>query len=203
MLGKLFSFRGRMGRLAYLGWIVVAAILGSVFVTVLILAGVLGGAANGVGVAVAGGAVAALVGMLPLLWSCCALAAKRLRDAGFAPLLVLPAVTAFSLFDALVLSRHIGTVGLSGVVHNSPVGFGVNAVLGFVLLLWPSAGDAPDEEGRQEGIPWHERALAASPAIEPQAPLPAIFKPIVPAPSATAASFPANVGPRPFGRRGT
>ena len=200
MLGTFFSFRGRIGRLAYFGSVLAAGLIAGVGFAILIVMGFSAGLAKGTGGAIVGTSVAVLIGFLgliPFTWASLALAAKRLRDAGFPPLVVIPAMIAFSLFDVLVLSRHSAGHVFGGFHLNSPVGLMVNLAYGLVLLFWPSADGTghDDVDGGTKRLPgessWHERALIAA-----SSPLPVQIAD--PSPS----QMPSPSQPRTFGRRG-
>ena len=86
MLAKLFSFRGRLTRLEFLGWSVAATLLLVVITVVLMAASVIGAKdlRAGVGAGVLG-LIIALVMAVAYLWCGLALAAKRIRDIGWSP----------------------------------------------------------------------------------------------------------------------
>ncbi|GEP01284.1 DUF805 domain-containing protein [Methylobacterium haplocladii] len=194
MLGQLFGFRDRLGRLAYFGWICGGGLLWAFGVFLLVGGAFATSLANGSIGALVGASLTLLLSLIPLVWMGLALATKRLRDAGIPPLLVVPAVAAFSVFDVLVLSRQTGGQPLAGFVHNSPVGLCVNLAYGLVLLFWPSAGTkgrSDDGEARHTGdVPWHERALTLASSVPVQH---------------EAGSYPSQIPlrgqPRTFGRR--
>jgi uncharacterized membrane protein YhaH (DUF805 family) len=196
MLGTVFGFGGRIGRLAYFGWSVATGLVAGLCITLGAL-GFVAGFAKGSGGSLASAGLAVAIGLIPLLWMSAALTTKRLRDAGFPPGIVLPLMSVFSVFDATVLSGELGGQPLvTGMFHHSPTGLAVKGLFVLVLLFWPSAGQpkADDrEETRRKGeAQWHERALSiASAPLPPQEPFRAIPEP----------AFAPGPPVRTFGRR--
>lgn len=195
MFGKLFGFRGRMGRLAYFGWLCVGVFLWTLGLFMVLGWGFATSRANGSIGAIVGASFTLLLSLIPLGWMGLALATKRLRDTGLPPLLVIPALIAFSVVDALVLSRQTGGQLLGGLIHNSPVGLGVNIAYGLVLLFWPSAGGTKESgndgsASRPGEVPWHERALALASSQPQQQPA-----------NQYPSQIPLQGQPRTFGRR--
>jgi uncharacterized membrane protein YhaH (DUF805 family) len=142
MIDALFGFRGRLGRLAFLGWNLTGmALVAAIAVAFLIvgagLSGVLQvrGAATVLGVLMA--ATAGGVG----IWTTIALAAKRLRDIGLAPLPLMIGATILLAFDFFVLTRLTGVRFFSPLAGYTPLG-GLFATGWMVFLIcWPSASE--------------------------------------------------------------
>jgi uncharacterized membrane protein YhaH (DUF805 family) len=164
MLDKLFSFRGRLARLEFLGWSLAAGVIFVVLVVALV--GVVTGemlsarSNPGFGVVV----VAIGIGIF-YFWCGFALQAKRIRDIGLSPLMVIVGLFLFDFFDALVLSRifhfklwpHSPNTGIAGLVNLAYIG---------MLLFWP--GESGD--GRLRNL-WPDEPNPAPPvASQPSAP---------------------------------
>ena len=137
MLNIILGFGGRVGRLHYF---LLSLLLGFVM-TLLTFAIIFGMMPHYVEV---GGKVPdgmppmiLLVTMLvvtpPFLWFSFALQAKRIRDIGWPPLIVVPAWIVANIVDA---------VAAGGGHGGSAIGLGINAGMVLVLLFWP--GRAPD-----------------------------------------------------------
>jgi uncharacterized membrane protein YhaH (DUF805 family) len=197
MFWALFGFSGRLGRLAFFGWSMIVASVAGVGVALAAL-GLVAGLSKGSGGTLVGTGLCVALGVIPMLWVNAALITKRLRDAGFSPRLVLSAMSAFSAYEAMVLSPQMGDQSLlAGILYGHPAGFAVKGLFALVVLFWPSAGATTDrdpEEKRRKGeSTWHERALRI--ASEP--PLPPESVRLIPEP-ARAPAAPV----RTFGRRG-
>lgn len=190
MLGTFFGFGGRLGRLQYLGY---ATLLGvgfwmlvglSLLTALTSLSGSGGGKGGGLGAM-----LLPLVILVPLFgWSSLALQAKRIRDIGWNPAVVIPAwmvVTTVALFATLL-------AGATGKGHPSLLGM-VNLPMTAVLLLWPGV-----ERNSGFGSSYHEpEPLARHDHALPVARTPMVAKPVV-----RPASPPPVRGPGGFGRRG-
>lgn len=150
-----FRFDGEIGRRAYaLGW---AATIAALFVggVSLFLVGYLTLLAlEGAG-AIPAALLPALHRMavpltivlvaIPYLWVQTALAAKRARQAGLHPAVLIPAWWALVLLDTLVLDRLIAARFIPPFDGMTPVGGGVSLMIYAALLAWPGKGrkDAP------------------------------------------------------------
>ena len=101
MLEAVFSFRGRLGRLQYF---VGGLALGMAIIVPLVMIGVSMFAHGGVGAKPPLGLLAlfALVAVPLFLWISLSLQARRLRDIGWNPLYVIPAVFAVDLIDQTI-----------------------------------------------------------------------------------------------------
>jgi uncharacterized membrane protein YhaH (DUF805 family) len=165
MVEALFSFRGRMGRLAYLGWTFAAA--GVAFV--LVLAALLGGAAAipNLGRQNAPLLVLILFGLLGIVifWSSLALAVKRIRDTGFPPWLVIGVVWFIIIIDQLGLLNMIGADLPWPLERQTPVGGVVELVYVLFLLFWPS--DAVYHWTSDDGDERLREAPTATPVARP------------------------------------
>lgn len=161
MLGFLFGFNARLGRLAFFG------------------------ASIGLGVVMGLLAVALVFAMMPIDvrqlenplaiwpiaifvifagWASVMLQAMRLRDIGWDPVCVIPAWIAFSLVDHVVALR-MPAWALGH--HHSGTALGALVNLGLILALtfWPGDGGhsiAPDEgDSASYGRPAHTQAPAS------------------------------------------
>jgi uncharacterized membrane protein YhaH (DUF805 family) len=130
LLEKLFSFRGRLARLEFLGWSLAAGVLLVVMAMVLVTAGIYS-SSPGLAAIVIG-----LVMAVVYFWMSFALQAKRIRDIGLSPLMVIVGLMLFSMFDAAVLSRIIH-FKLWSLGPNTGIGGLVNLAYLGMLLFWP------------------------------------------------------------------
>jgi TPR repeat protein len=148
MIDALFGFRGRLGRLAFLSWNLAGIVLvGAIALAFLILgaglSGVLSqssGAAAVVGVLMA--ATAGGVG----IWATIALAAKRLRDIGLAPLPLMIAATILLAFDSFILTRLTGVRFFSPLAGYTPLGGLFTTGWMIFLICWPSASETASSD---------------------------------------------------------
>ena len=86
MINALFGFRGRLGRLAFLGWNLVGMILvGAITIAFLVLGTVLAALGVPSGGATILGVLMALTAGGAGIWMTLALLSKRVRDIGLAP----------------------------------------------------------------------------------------------------------------------
>lgn len=143
MFFRLFSFYGRIGRLSYFVHSLILIVLGATLIVVLAVAAttalyLAGG--NSTSSALMG-VIAGVAGAVPIVWSSFALAAKRLRDIGLEPILTLPALIAFSLFDGIVLTQFLQPSSIIPLERNTLIGVVVNAAFVLILLMWPSRMD--------------------------------------------------------------
>jgi uncharacterized membrane protein YhaH (DUF805 family) len=136
----LFGFRGRSGRLAFLGWNLAALVLvGAIVVAFLIL-----GAGLSYVLSPSSGAPAVLGVMMAVtaggagIWAALALTVKRVRDTGLAPLPVIIGATILLTLDYYILARFTGVRFFSPFASHTPLG-GLLATGWFVFLIcWPS-----------------------------------------------------------------
>jgi uncharacterized membrane protein YhaH (DUF805 family) len=134
MLDKLFSFRGRLNRVEFFCWSLAAGVIFIVMAVVLVVAGVRGlstGSSPGVT-----GLLLIVAMAIAYFWCGFALQAKRIRDIGLSPVMVIVGLMLFSMFDAAVLSRifHFKlwslspNTGIAGLVNLAYIG---------MLFFWP------------------------------------------------------------------
>ncbi|UPK04647.1 DUF805 domain-containing protein [Bradyrhizobium sp. 170] len=148
MLGFLFGFNARLGRLHFF--------LATIAVAVLMTA---------ICFAIAGHAFQnASKGMIPSLSSWQAIAAAilfiwlsftlqsmRIRDIGWDPVCVIPGWIAVTIIDGL-LAGKIPAISLGAGQHGTIVGALVNLALFLALLFWPSSGQ--DNSAPTSGDPF-------------------------------------------------
>lgn len=142
MIEALFFFSGRMGRLAYLGWNVVALVLMAVgaFAT-----GIFGAFSLGPGGAGSAGFVAMMVPVFVFaVWISVALMVKRLRDMGFAPWIWTVGFVVVIVVDQFLLSHYIRARFIPPFQDQTPIGGFVLTAFTILLLLWPPADDAEE-----------------------------------------------------------
>ena len=185
MLEAVFSFRGRLGRLQYF---VGGLALGMAIIVPLVMIGVSMFAHGGVGAKPPLGLLAlfALVAVPLFLWISLSLQARRLRDIGWNPLYVIPAVFAVDLIDQTI-ARLAPALAVSKISHQTVVGLLINLAFGCALLFWP--GRTEDDAPSDYEPNWQQPSEPPPPA--PAAPIRA------PMP----ASRPVSATPT-FGRRG-
>jgi uncharacterized membrane protein YhaH (DUF805 family) len=166
VLDKLFSFRGRLSRLQFLGWTIALAVIFTVGTVVLVTTGVVSGqmlhARSSPG---AIGLAAGLAMLILYLWSGLALQVKRIRDIGLSPLLVIVGLMIFSFIDGLILSRYLH-FRLWPFQHQATISGLVNLAFMGMLLFWPGEGD--DDAPR-----------AAPRDVAPMAPQPSVPRPTI------------------------
>lgn len=119
-MSVLFSFRGRCGRLAYLGIFVVQMVLFLIALSV----GAVGLAAGVMGSGIAGllGVLAVVGGVIAMAWIGAAALARRTRDIGWKPVVVLPLWYVLSIVPLMVPPLAL-------------LVFPVQAVVGLILLF--------------------------------------------------------------------
>lgn len=151
MLQALFGFDGHLGRLAYLGMLLVQAVM-------LFVIGFVAGFVGAVlGVTMGGGARGGLgfgLVMLPVfvvsLWSSVALMVKRVRDTGLPPWLVVGAAFLLCALDAAVVTRFTGLRFFPPLAYMTPFGGFVTVAFTVFLLGWPGA-DGSGTDSRHGG----------------------------------------------------
>jgi uncharacterized membrane protein YhaH (DUF805 family) len=161
MLAKLFSFKGRLARLEFLGWSFAAIIAIWLTTTFLVATAIIQFKAAGGGLGTI--AIVLLIGLamcVALIWSGLALAVKRIRDIGYSPLLVIGALFLYNIVDALVLTYLIPMRAFWPFEQYTIIGGLVNLVYGAALLLLPSEGADVTPESSSDAPP---RAAAPSP----------------------------------------
>jgi uncharacterized membrane protein YhaH (DUF805 family) len=175
MLDKLFSFRGRLNRVEFFCWSLAAGVIFIVMAVVLVVAGVYSlntRSSPGLSALVIGVAMA-----IAYFWCGFALQAKRIRDIGLSPVMVIVGLMLFSMFDAAVLSRifHFKlwsfspNTGIAGLVNLAYIG---------MLLFWP--GESQD--GRLRDLwpddPDPARPVVPQPSVAPSPSLQPASRPI-------------------------
>jgi uncharacterized membrane protein YhaH (DUF805 family) len=180
MLDAIFSFRGRLNRLQY--FLGLLGLGGAVFVVIMLFF-----AFGGLSVVVGGVsklgmlALAALPVLAAWIWITLSLQARRIRDIGWSPLLVIGCWFAVGILDRLVAHASPG-LSMAPLHQSTLLGGLINLAFAGVLLFWPGGADEDD----------------FVPLLADEGPAPA--RPAPAAPSALARSpTPAPAG---FGRRG-
>ena len=168
MLAKLFSFHGRMTRLEYLGWTIVSLVIVAIITAVLMFAGLMAaiGLHAGKGQAFAAGLVVGVPMLVIAVWSGFAITAKRVRDMGLSPLLVIGALIVFDIIDLLVLKRLTPVRFYWPLAEHTMAGGIVNIAYLAALLLWPGQGDDAGPRSPADDLP----LLTIQPTIRPDAP---------------------------------
>jgi uncharacterized membrane protein YhaH (DUF805 family)/TPR repeat protein len=141
MIDALFGFRGRLGRLAFLGWNLVALVLVATLAVAFLILGVgfsgIHSLASGAR-AILGVLIAVTAGGIGI-WTALALTAKRLRDTGLAPLPVIVGAAVLFTFDYFILTRFTGVRFFSPFAgHTLPGGLLATGWVVF-LICWPGA----------------------------------------------------------------
>jgi len=180
MLSAIFSFRGRLGRLQYFGGS--AALVGSVFVVVLVAVLSVGSLENlkEHPQSAAAPLILFLLALPAWIWVSLSLQARRIRDIGFDPLIVIPA-----FFVLTMLVQGLG----AAVPSLRIVGSLISLAYDGCLLFWPGDGGA--------GLMTSEPSRTVRPTPTPveagaqrgQLMAPATMQPV-------------EAGPPRFGRRG-
>lgn len=138
-MSELFSFSGRIGRLHY-----VLAIIGIAigFAIGAVCLGMLAASLRAVPLF----AILAVVCFVPLglavSWVGLALQARRFRDIGWEPILVIPAWFAVQILDVFA-AKAFPDFSIKGQGHSTVVGFALSITLTLVLLFMPGADDEP------------------------------------------------------------
>jgi uncharacterized membrane protein YhaH (DUF805 family) len=154
VLGFLFGFNARLGRLHYffasIGFAIVATIvfLGLIF------------AAYGVGAQPTQVRWLIILFVALALWSNTMLLSMRFRDIGWDPVCVVPFWIASMIVDSVVAMK-VPEWSLTGAHTGTIVGGLLNLGLSLALMFWPS-GDAPDDGGRTDHAPGSTARSAAT-----------------------------------------
>jgi uncharacterized membrane protein YhaH (DUF805 family) len=141
VLNAIFSFHGRLGRLAFIGWTLAAiAVVFGVTLLFLLLGSVLAGSFSAAGagphiLGIAMGLAAVIIG----IWTTLALQAKRLRDMGFRPLTWILGATVVMMADQWLLTQFTVLRFFPPLQQYTPLGGFIAAAYMIMLLLWPSA----------------------------------------------------------------
>lgn len=143
MIDALFGFRGRLGRLAFLGWNLAGmALVGAIVVVFLVL----GAGLAAVGVPSGGakilGVLMALTAGGAGIWMTLALLGKRVRDIGLAPLPLMIGAIMLLAVDEAVLTRFTDLRFLSPFARQTPLG-GLIATGSIIFLVcWPGRSES-------------------------------------------------------------
>ena len=203
MLGTFFGFGGRIGRLQYFGFSMVLGIAMTVIAMVSFASAIGHSAGKGTSAAGVASSFLPLLILVPLfLWSSLALQAKRIRDIGWNPAVIIPVW--------MVVSTGAGLTGIFGGKGSGIAALGglINLCMSGVLLLWPGDGrrheDGDGEGGRwqlPEQFVYHEPPpfRAAPVKIPGDPPSHLVPPPVRPAPRPAP---PPPRGPGGFGKRG-
>lgn len=204
MLSTFFGFGGRIGRLRYF----VSSIALGIAMVFLVAFAFVGAITQSGGK----GSGSVLSGFVPLLfiaplflWSSLALQAKRIRDIGWNPAMVIPAWMTISVFATMLT---VFTGGKGGGL--SMLGGMINLTMSIVLLAWPGDGNRDDGGAfgtyhAPEPLRYHEPPpLRQKPARVPGEDAPGLVPPRVRAasPPPRPVMAPPVRGPGGFGRRG-
>jgi uncharacterized membrane protein YhaH (DUF805 family) len=168
MLGFLFGFNARLGRLHFfLATIALAVVMTAICYAI----------ASTLMQSSYSGAVSTAVQMTwPVIgavlffgWVTFTLQSMRIRDIGWDPVCVIPAWIAILIVDKLVASR-IPSWSLGHDQHGTIVGAAINLVILLALMFWPSGDsgydDSPTYRSTQKPTKPLSRKDAASPAAE-------------------------------------
>jgi uncharacterized membrane protein YhaH (DUF805 family) len=198
MVSLLFGFGGRIGRLEYFllscALVIIATLLFFMIVSGLAPHDAMPAGAASREAMVRPVLIAVVVIAPIIIWFSLALQAKRLRDMGWNPAIVIPAWFAIMLFDKLVANAVPSLAIGHGTGSSTLFGGLFNLAICLCLLFWPSApgGAGATFDPRIFGENWSDPDSAGHP--RPQA----APRPIAPPVTAAAAA-----PPRPgFGRRG-
>jgi TPR repeat protein/uncharacterized membrane protein YhaH (DUF805 family) len=143
MINALFGFRGRLGRLAFLGWNLAAMVLvGAIAVAFLVL----GAGLAAVGVPSGGakilGVLTALAAGGAGIWMTLALLSKRVRDIGLAPWPLMIGAIILLAVDVAVLARFTDLRFFSPFARQTPLG-GLLATGSIIFLVcWPGRSES-------------------------------------------------------------
>jgi uncharacterized membrane protein YhaH (DUF805 family) len=134
MLGFLFGFNARLGRLHFF----LATIAAAVLMTA-ICAAIAGHAfQNAKGVIPSLSSWQIVAAAILFIWLSLTLQSMRIRDIGWDPVCVIPGWIAVAIIDGLVAGK-IPAVALGHQQHGTIVGALVNLALFLALLFWPSS----------------------------------------------------------------
>jgi uncharacterized membrane protein YhaH (DUF805 family) len=215
MLTGIFSFRGRINRLQYwLGSMGMGFFVALVLLTPLVMAGASASHGGGAAGALAGLGLMALLAVPTLVIACwvgLSLQARRIRDIGLDPVIVMPLWILIGVADKLLTPGfpHLTAVQLA---TPSVAAIVINLIGGAALCFWPGRGDGPRDLGggfdlpdpdapRGGARPSYVEAAYARIEAERAAPPPADWTPRPPTP-APAPRFSQAASHGGFGRRG-
>lgn len=147
MLKAMFSFNGRLGRLAFIGWTLAATFLVFVITFSFLLFGILLAgffSAEGNGPYLLGTAMA-FVALIVGLWTTLALQAKRIQDIGLRPLTWMLLVSIIMVSDQAFLTPLTDLRFFPPLAQYTPLGGLAAAAYMIVLLCWPGVAEATTE----------------------------------------------------------
>jgi uncharacterized membrane protein YhaH (DUF805 family) len=139
MLEGAFSFRGRLGRLQFFLDSLALGVACFLFV-VAVAFFVMPAKSTGLAMAVVIGAVVLFAPVV--IWVSLSLQARRIRDIGWDPVVVLVGWAALGVLD-LVLAKLVPSLAVPDQ-HGTFIGSFVNLAMSLALLFWPSSDDAGD-----------------------------------------------------------
>jgi uncharacterized membrane protein YhaH (DUF805 family) len=163
MLGFLFGFNARLGRLHFFLATIAAAVLMTA-ITAAIAGVAFQNTPKGMIPSLTSWQVIATAGLF--CWLSVTLQSMRVRDIGWDPVCVIPGWIAATIIDGLVAGK-VPALALGHGQHGTIVGALVNLALFLVLLFWPSSGqDNPTptagEPFRTPSLPSRSPAATAS-----------------------------------------
>lgn len=142
MLGFLFGFNARLGRLHYFLASIAFVVVATIVVVVALVAAYSVAASPAV-------MTCLIVLFLALaLWSSTMLMAMRIRDIGWDPVCVIPLWIAGMIVDAVVAMK-VPEWSLTASHAGTPVGALMNLGLNLALIFWPSGDRTDDDDGRR------------------------------------------------------
>jgi uncharacterized membrane protein YhaH (DUF805 family) len=151
MFDAVFSFRGRINRLQYF-LSVLALTTVTVFLLVVLAVSYLKSGAPQNLVASLGPMILLLLVTAPaFLWISFALQARRFRDIGWSPVIVIPAWITADVFD-LLMAKAVPSLAIGKLHQQTPFGLLVGLVLTCALLFWP--GKADEGASPASNDPW-------------------------------------------------
>src|SRR5439155_3772722 len=143
MIDALFGFRGRLGRLAFLGWNLAGmALVGAIAVAFLVLGAGLAAAGAPSGGATILGVLMALTAGGAGIWMTLALLGKRVRDMGLAPLPLMIGAIILLAVDEAVLTRVTDLRFVSPFARQTPLGGLLATGLIIFLVCWPGRSES-------------------------------------------------------------
>jgi uncharacterized membrane protein YhaH (DUF805 family) len=186
MLGFVFGFNARLGRLHYfLSTIGLAVVMTIISFTIALYA--VRHSPKGSPLSFEQCGLPAIGATILFVWATMNLQAMRIRDIGWDPVVVIPAWFLVLVLDAVVATK-IPAWAIGNGQHETVVGAAVNIVFFGVLLFWPSGVDG----GKTPEFGRSQRSRNAKVGDKST---PAVLSPTRPAPSA-------NTPRTEFGLRG-
>jgi uncharacterized membrane protein YhaH (DUF805 family) len=137
MLGFIFGFNARLGRLAYF-LSCIAFGVGLMVLGILLILGFQHSGASGVRPGV-GTAAGVIIGVILALWLANCLVSMRIRDMGWNPAIVLPVLWVILATDAYVAILVPGWA-LPGKHYGTVFGSALNFVFNLAVMFWPGTG---------------------------------------------------------------